>query len=88
MAQIPAEETAALIGRLHRVQGQLGGIVRMVEQGRECEDIVTQLAAASKALERAGFTVIASGLKECLRTPGGDEALESERLQRLFLSLA
>ena len=53
-------DTTALtdvLGRLRRVQGQIGGIVRMIEEGRDCADVVTQLAAASRALDRAGFAV-------------------------------
>lgn len=79
-------EMGSVINRLKRVQGQLAGIVRMLEEGRDCESVVTQLAAASKALDRAGFTVIASGMKQCLNEPDGD--LDVEKLQRLFLSLA
>lgn len=79
-------EMGSVINRLKRVQGQLAGIVRMLEEGRDCESVVTQLAAASKALDRAGFTVIASGMKQCLNEPDGD--LDVEKLQKLFLSLA
>ncbi len=38
----------------------------MIEEGRDCKDIVTQLAAVSKALDRAGFAVIAAGLEQCI----------------------
>lgn len=79
-------EMGSVINRLKRVQGQLAGIVRMLEEGRDCESVVTQLAAASKALDRAGFTVIASGMRQCLNEPDGD--LDVDKLQKLFLSLA
>lgn len=88
MTTLSADESAAAIRRLRRIEGQVAGIHRMVEQGRECEDIVIQIAAAAKALERVGFTVIASGLQQCVRNPGEDPQLESDRLERLFLSLA
>ena len=88
MVALPSEEMKPVIVRLRRAQGQIGGILRMLEEGRDCEDVVTQLAAVSKALDRAGFAVIASGLRQCLVTPGDAGTLDSEKMERLFLSLA
>ena len=53
---------------------QLGAVLAMIEDGRDCRDIVTQLSAASSAIDRAGFAIIASAMKECLREGenGGD----------------
>ncbi len=61
----------------------------MIEEGRDCADVVTQLAAASRALDRAGFKIISTGLRQCALDDGGDGA-EADRaqLERLFLSLA
>lgn len=85
-------DMAATLNRLRRVQGQLGGVISMIEQGRGCKDVVTQLAAVSKALDRAGFTIIASGLRDCMDAAEGrvdnPEALTVEELEKLFLSLA
>ncbi|SBS79508.1 conserved hypothetical protein [uncultured Mycobacterium sp.] len=85
-------DLAATLNRLRRVQGQLGGVIAMIEQGRSCKDVVTQLAAVSKALDRAGFTIIASGLRNCLDAADGKdgrgEVLTIEELEKLFLSLA
>ena len=72
---------AQILHRLRRAQGQLAGVIAMVEQGRECKDVVTQLAAVSKALDRAGFKIVACGLREC----GEDGEAE---LEKLFLTLA
>ena len=58
----------------------------MVESGRDCTEVVTQLAAVSRALDRAGFKIVASGMRQCLSS-GGEAALE-EQLERLFLALA
>ena len=82
----PDTLTAAL-NRLRRAQGQLGGVIRMIEEGRECADVVTQLAAVSRALDKAGFAIIATNLQQCIIA--GDEAsLDKEKLEKLFLSLA
>ena len=87
--ELPADEMAPVINRIKRARGQLDGIVRMLEDGRSCEDVVTQLAAVSKALDRAGFAVIASGLRQCVTGEGeGGAALDLKRMERLFLSLA
>lgn len=83
--QLPAEELDGVIKRLQRAQGQLGGVIRMIQEGRDCQDIVTQLAAVSKAVDRAGFAVISAGLKECVLNEGAGDISE---LERLFLSLA
>ncbi len=86
--QLDPTEMTSVIHRLRRAQGQIGGVLKLVESGADCEDVVTQLAAASKALDRAGFAIIASGLEQCLAR--GDEAagVDRAKLQKLFLSLA
>ncbi|WP_098456577.1 metal-sensitive transcriptional regulator [Sanguibacter antarcticus] len=81
-------EMTPVINRLKRAQGQLAGVVRMLEESRDCEDVVIQLSAASKALDRAGIAIISSGLKQCLVASHGEDTLDVQRLQKLFLSLA
>ena len=85
--QLDTTELDAVVRRLKRAQGQIGGIVRMIEEGRDCQDIVTQLAAVSKALDRAGFAVIATGLRQCITDDTG-ESMDVAQLEKLFLSLA
>ena len=63
---------AAVLNRLRRAQGQLAGVISMIEQGRDCKDVVTQLAAVSRALDRAGFKIVATGLRECVSGADGD----------------
>ncbi|MFE1248485.1 metal-sensitive transcriptional regulator [Streptomyces sp. NPDC058735] len=87
-----AGELRAVVNRLRRAQGQIAGVIRVIEEGRDCEDVVTQLAAASRALDRAGFAIIATGLERCLSdgdlTAPEDRERMRARLERLFLSLA
>ena len=74
--------------RLRRAQGQVGGVLTMLDDGRSCEDVVTQLAAVSRAIDRAAFTLIATGLRECL-TDGADDAdVVAAQLQKLFMRMA
>ena len=81
--RIDQNELSGVLKRLKRAQGQLGGIIKMIEDGRDCTEIVTQMAAVSKALARAGFAVIATGLKQCLTG-----SVDTTSLEKLFLSLA
>jgi DNA-binding FrmR family transcriptional regulator len=76
-----------VLNRLRRAHGQLAGVIAMIENGRDCQDVVTQLAAVSRALDRAGFKIVATGLRQCL-TGGGDAPMTEEQLEKLFLSLA
>jgi DNA-binding FrmR family transcriptional regulator len=86
--QLDTDELSGVLKRLKRAQGQIGGIIRMIEEGRDCKDIVTQLAAVSKALDRAGFAVIAAGLRQCLTDDPSGDGVDTSSLEKLFLSLA
>ncbi len=84
------DSIAAVLNRLRRAQGQLAGVISMIEQGRDCKDVVTQLAAVSRALDRAGFKIVATGLRECIagQTPDGAAPMTEAELEKLFLALA
>ena len=86
---IGADDLAQVRTRLRRAQGQLGGVIQMIEDGRDCKDVVTQLAAVSRALDRAGFQIISTGLEQCVSN-SDPEAARADRaeLERLFLALA
>jgi DNA-binding FrmR family transcriptional regulator len=60
----------------------------MIEEGRDCKDVVTQLAAVNHALDRAGFAIISTGLRQCLTESGDHESVDIKALEKLFLSLA
>ncbi|MDX3192278.1 metal-sensitive transcriptional regulator [Streptomyces sp. MN03-5084-2B] len=74
--------------RLRRAQGQVGGVIQMIDDGRDCRDVITQLAAVSRALDRAGFRLIASGLEQCVSDDSEEGAANREQLEKLFLTLA
>ena len=77
-----------IINRIKRAQGQLAGVLRLIEEGRDCEDVVTQLAAVSKALDRAGFAIVATGLQQCLTSGDELDSVDIKTMEKLFLSLA
>lgn len=82
-----AAEQKKILNRLRRAQGQLTAVITAVEAGADCRDVVTQLAAVSSALDRAGFTIVSSAMRRCI---AGDEgnALTVDELEKLFLTLA
>ena len=86
MMHIPQDELKKARNRLVRVQGQIGGLVRMIDEGRHCTEILTQLAAASTALDRAGFSIIATGMAHCGSGKQGD--VNREALEKAFMSMA
>jgi DNA-binding FrmR family transcriptional regulator len=82
---VDEDARTAVLNRLRRAQGQLAGVIAMVEAGRDCREVVTQLAAVSRALDRAGFKIVASTMRQCL---SGEGAMTTDELERLFLALA
>lgn len=85
-----AAEVKKIVNRLRRAQGQLAAVVTMVETGRDCRDVVTQLSAVSSALDKAGFAIIATAMRECMTEEGEpqDGKPSVEDLEKLFLSLS
>ena len=88
--QLPDDVVDDVRTRLHRVAGQLAGIERMLDGGRECKDVVTQISAATKALEQAGFKLVAAGLTYCLTNPEEAEATgyALDVVEKMFMKLA
>ena len=88
--ELPEETVADLTRRLRRAEGQVRGVQQMLAEGRDCRDIVTQLSAVSKALDQAGFVLVAAGLTWCLSDPerAADEGYELEDVKKMFLKLA
>lgn len=88
--QVQEDAVTDVVKRLRRAEGQIRGVIAMLESGRDCTEVVTQLAAVSRALDRAGFKVIASGLQQCVtaQADGEDRTVDMEQMEKLFLSLA
>ena len=82
-----ADALAAAVDRLRLARDQLGEVVTLLEEGSGCQDVVARLALVSRAVDRAGFAVISTGLRECILHPG-EGATDTAAMERLFLSLA
>jgi len=85
--QLEPETLKSVTNRLKRAQGQLSGVLRMIEEERDCADVITQLAAVSRALDKAGFVIISAGLEQCILA-GEDGRPDRAELERAFLSLS
>jgi DNA-binding FrmR family transcriptional regulator len=89
--RFPEDVNDDVVKRLRRLEGQIRGVQRMIEEGQDCRDVVTQLSACKAALDRVGYRLVAAGLRHCATPtePGGVEpALDADELERLFLKLS
>ncbi len=88
--EIPDDTVTDIVKRLRRIEGQVRGIQQMLTDGRDCRDIVTQMSAANKALEQAGFTLVAAGLTWCLQNPerSAEQGYDISDVQKMFTKLA
>jgi DNA-binding FrmR family transcriptional regulator len=82
------KQIQAISTRMKRANGQMTAVIRMLEEGRACDEVVTQMAAVSKAINTAAFTLISASLKECLIDGKRNSKDVTDQLQKLFLSLA
>jgi DNA-binding FrmR family transcriptional regulator len=88
--ELPAETVQDLSRRLRRIEGQVRALDRMVTEGEDCRKVVTQVSAATKALEQVGFVLVAAGLTWCLEDPerSAAEGYSLDDVQRMFTKLA
>lgn len=79
-------EIKPIITRMKRAHGHLGSVIKMMEEGADCESVLTQLAAVNKALARAGYAIVSTGLQHCLTEEDSD--IDVAKMEKLFLALA
>ena len=82
------DEMKAIVARMKRAHGHLASVIRMIEEGADCEATLTQLAAVSKALSRSGYAIVATALQQCLTDHGGTDNVDAKKLEKVFLALA
>lgn len=85
---ITDKERSEVVNRLKRARGQVDGVITMIEGGRSCADVVTQLAAASSAIDRAAFKMLALSLQQCYVNGQEPDTETAKNLEKLLLSLA
>lgn len=87
--ELPEDVVEDVRKRLRRAAGQVAAVERMLDDGRDCKEIVTQLSAATKALEQAGFKLVSAGLVYCLTDPERAEAegYPLSEVERMFMKI-
>jgi DNA-binding FrmR family transcriptional regulator len=86
--RLEAEEMTAIINRAKRAHGHFGKVIAMLEEGSDCEEVLTQLAAVTRAVNRTGYAIVATGLQQCLAAGDGPESVDVKKMEKLFLGLA
>ncbi len=86
--ELDPRDMHALVNRAKRAHGHLGKVIAMMEEGAECEAVLTQLSAVLKALERTGFQIVATGLQQCIAAGDGPDSVDVKKMEKLFLGLA
>ena len=86
--ELPADEMKPIIMRMKRAHGHLASVIRMLEEGTDCESVLTQLAAVNKALSRSGYAIVATGLQRCLAEGEDASSPDIAKMEKLFLALA
>jgi DNA-binding FrmR family transcriptional regulator len=86
---LQAEHHDDIIKRLKRVEGQIRGLQAMIEDDRDCNDVLTQFAAANRALSRAGFRFFSATMEQCRLNPelADEQGYSPEALEKMFLRL-
>ena len=84
--ELEPAEIKPIVTRMKRAHGHLGSVIKMMEEGADCESVLTQLAAVNKALSRAGYAVVSTGLQHCLTQEDSD--VDVAKMEKLFLALA
>jgi DNA-binding FrmR family transcriptional regulator len=83
------DDKAALVKRLHRIEGQVRGIERMVEEERYCIDVLTQIAAVTTALESVGMKLLEDHVSHCVAgaLASGDPAEAASKSEELLAAV-
>lgn len=76
------KETKQIVNRLSRAGGQIQGIQKMIHEGKDCMDVMTQLSAVRSSIDRVMGMVVANNLKDCVENPENDPAIQSKKLEQ------
>lgn len=86
--KLPANDVKAATLRLKRARGHLDHVIRMLDDGADCQDVLTQLAAVNRAISRGAYSIVTAGLQQCVDGDGQLDADKAKIMEKLFLALA
>jgi DNA-binding FrmR family transcriptional regulator len=88
--RFPEDVNDDVLKRLARLEGQIRGVQRMIEQGQDCRDVVTQLSACKAALDKVGYRLVVAGMRHCMATDvdASEAGMTADELERLFMKLS
>jgi DNA-binding FrmR family transcriptional regulator len=88
MMKFPADVQDDVNKRLRRLEGQIRGLQKMLDEGQDCRDVITQISAAQSALDRVAYRLVAAGMRYCVTNPGDTNGMTAEDLEALFLKVS
>ncbi len=84
-----SQSNAAVLVRLRRIEGQIRGLHRMVDDDEQCMDVLTQISAVTKALQSVAILMLEGHLSECVTSAMGDDTVDmDEKLQEVTAAIA
>jgi DNA-binding FrmR family transcriptional regulator len=88
--RFPEDVNDDVLKRLARLEGQIRGVQRMIEQGQDCRDVVTQLSACKAALDKVGYRLVVAGMRHCMAADvdESEAGMTADELERLFMKLS
>lgn len=88
MMRFPEDVDDDVRKRLRRVEGQIRGLQKMLDEGKDCRDVITQLSAAQAALDRVAYRLIGAGMRYCVMNPDDPDGMTADELEKLFLKVS
>jgi len=83
------QSNAAVLVRLRRIEGQIRGLHRMVDEDEQCMDVLTQISAVTKALQSVAILMLEGHLSECVTSAMADESVDmDEKLHEVTAAIA
>ena len=94
--RFPEDVNDDVLKRLRRLEGQIRGVQRMIDEGQDCADVITQLSACKAALDKVGYRLVVAGIRHCAAAESGgvvdpemaESGMDADELERLFMKLS
>lgn len=86
--QFPVDVQADVLNRLRRLEGQIRGLQKMLSDGKDCRDVITQIAASKAALDRIAYRLVGAGMRYCITNPSDTDGMTADDLEALFLKVS